>query len=256
MSFNYEKANDLLKEWLERQKSAFQSYASRFDKSGSTGQAAELWRSYMEFWTALSSILPAQAGAIEASTDSLVAPAAGMPAGPGLQGLVGRANESPGFAMLWDWDRKSLRSYGAWLELHNAAAAHRALIDKAWKEAQQRFLAEIAKPDGEGGVVVDSWRKGLDLWFATANQCLLEAQRSDEFLQAQKRLLRTAMDYRLRLRELAEEFCEIHQIPGRDEVDDLAQTVHELRRELRELKRQQAKSSERKGARVPRQRNV
>lgn len=50
------------------------------------------------------------------------------------------------------------------------------------------------------------------------------------------------MDYRLSLRELAEEFCEIHQIPGRSEVDDLSRTVHELRRELRALKRRNPES--------------
>lgn len=242
MSFDYEKANGLMAQWWERQKNAFQSLAPRFDPSGRTDQAAELWRSYMEFWTTLSSVLPSQAGAIEAATDSLVAPAAGVPAGHGLESLVDRANESPGFAMLWDWDRKSLRSYGVWLELRNAGTAHRALLDKAWQEAHGRFLAELARPASEGGAAVDSWRKGLDLWFATANQCLLETQRSDEFLQAQKRLLRSAMDYRLSLRELAEEFCEIHQIPGRSEVDDLSRTVHELRRELRALKRRNPES--------------
>lgn len=239
-NFDFEKANALMAQWLERQGKAFQAMASRFDQAGRIDQAAELWRSYMEFWTTLSSVLPAQAGAIEASTDSLVAPAAGAPAGRGLESLVDRAIDSPGFALLWDWDRKSLRSYGTWLEMRNAAAAHRALLDKAWKEAHGRFLAALARPAGEGGPAIDSWRKGLELWFETANQCLLETQRSDEFLQAQKRLLRSAMEYRLSLRELAEEFCEAHQIPGRGEIDDLSRTVHELRRELRALKRRVA----------------
>jgi hypothetical protein len=51
------------------------------------------------------------------------------------------------------------------------------------------------------------------------------------------------MDYRLQLREVAEEFCEIYQIPGRTEVDELARTVHELRREIRALKRQAASNN-------------
>lgn len=227
----------LLTQWWERQKVAFESWGGGAQPSGGAEQAAGLWRSIMEFWSTLGAVLPAQAGASEAAIDSLVAPAAG---GGGLQGLVGRANQAPGFATLWDWDRKSLRSYGAWLALSDASTAHRQLLDQAWQDAQRRFLAEIAKPQSEGGPLVDSWRKGLDLWFATANQCLLERQRSDEFLHSQKCLLRTALDYRLALRELGEEFCEALQIPGRGEVDDLARSVHELRRELREAKRHES----------------
>ena len=45
------------------------------------------------------------------------------------------------------------------------------------------------------------------------------------------------------LREVAEEFCEIYQIPGRTEVDELARAIHELRREVRALKRQAASNS-------------
>lgn len=231
MSFDYEKANSLLTEWLDRQRSAFRSFPSVSDQSGDAGQAAELWRSYM-LWLTLARILPAQSDAIEDSTDPLVAPTVG-----GLEGLVGRANEGPSFATLWDADRKSMRSYGAWLEMRNASAAHRGLLDKSWQEAHRRFLVEMAKAEADGGPLIDSWRKGLDHWLAIANQCLLETQRTDEFLQTQKRLLRSAMDYRLSLRELAEEFCAIHQIPGRGELDDLSRTVHELRRELRALKR-------------------
>lgn len=235
-------ASALLAQWWERQKAVFESWASGTRKAEGAEPASQLWRSYMEFWNALGTVLPAQAGAIEAATDSLVAPAAG------IEGIVGRVNQAPGLATLWDWDRKSLRSYGAWLELSDANAGHRKLLDQAWLDAQQRFLAEIAKPQRDGGPLVDSWRKGLDLWFATANQCLLELQRSEPFLRSQKRLLRAAMDYRLALRELGDEFCEAHQIPSRGEVDDLARSVHDLRRELREAKRRETAAPQRRRA--------
>lgn len=240
MNFNFEQANTLWSDWWKRQQVAFQSMTPQFDQTDAMHQGAELWRSYMEFWTTLSKILPPQAGASESAMESLVAPAAGVPTGSGLEDLVGRLNEGPGFATLWDWDRKSLGAYSAWLEMRQAAAVHRAILDQAWQEAYKRFIAALAKPVADNQSAVKSWRQGSELWFDIANQCLLETQRSDAFLEAQRHLLRAAMDYRLRLRELSEEFCEINQIPGRGEVDELARLVHELRREVRELKRRTA----------------
>jgi hypothetical protein len=95
----------------------------------------------------------------------------------------------------------------------------------------------IARPVDDAHPQITSWRAGLDLWLATANTRLLEMQRSNEFLEAQRRLLSASMDYRLKLREMAEELCELYQVPGRSEVDELARLVHELRREVRALKR-------------------
>ena len=56
------------------------------------------------------------------------------------------------------------------------------------------------------------------------------------------------MDYRLKLKDIAEELCELYQVPGRNEVDELARLVHELRREMRALKRASKHSDETRGA--------
>lgn len=234
----FDQASTLMKEWMERQQKAFEAMSPKFERMDSVSKAAELWRSYMEFWTTLSKAMPLQANALEAAMDSLVKPAAGIPAGGGIAAMIGRMTEGPELATLWDWDQKWLRISGTWLELKQASIAYHALIGKAWNEAYGRFLAELAKPAGDGAEPIKTWRQGLELWFSIANQCLLEAQRSPEVLDAQRRHLRAAMDYRSRLRELSEEFCELFQIPGRGEVDELARLIHELRREVRQLRRQ------------------
>jgi hypothetical protein len=88
----------------------------------------------------------------------------------------------------------------------------------------------------------------LDHWLAVANEELTRTQRTDEFLDAQRKLLRAGVDYRLKERELVEIWCETHSIPTRTEVDDLHRTVHELRRQVRALtKGRGAATSSREG---------
>jgi polyhydroxyalkanoate synthesis regulator phasin len=86
------------------------------------------------------------------------------------------------------------------------------------------------------GAPIESGRGMLDLWLATANKSLVEMHRSDQFLEAQRRMTRSSTEYRLAEREIAEAFCEMHHIPTRTEMDEVQRTVTELRRELRAAK--------------------
>lgn len=233
---DFEQASTLMKQWMERQTAAFAGMPN-FDQLSAATKAAELWRTYVELWTTLSKVVPSQAGTSESATDLLMSQALGVPTGNAAEQAIGKMAQGPGFATLWDWDRKSLRVYSAWLELQQATSAYRALFDQAWQEAYQRFVAEFAKPASAGKPPVKTWREGMELWFSTANLCLVEAQRSEEFLAAQRRQLRAATNYRLGLRDLGEELSETFQIPGRGEMDELARLVHQLRREVRELRR-------------------
>ena len=222
----------LITSWLEHQKAIFAAFAPQAGAaSGDT-----LWRSYMEFLSAMAKAVPPQAGAIDSAIETLIQPGSGA-RGTGPQDLIGRL-AGPGFATLWDWDRKSMKAYGAWLELQSAIAAHQAVLDSGWAEASKRFFAEIAAPADDKHKPLETWRAGLELWLATANRSLMETQRSEAFLDAQRRLLRATLEYRLQLREMAEELCELFQLPSREEIDELSRLVHDLRRELRALQRQ------------------
>ena len=238
--FDPERASALMSEWMAHQKAALEAVSARFPQPDKADDAPALWRSYMEFWNTLSKVMPAHAGAQESVMETLVGPSLGVLGGNHVGDMIGRMTQGPDLATLWDWDRKSLRVYSAGLALKQAATAYQAITDRAWQEAYKRFIAEFSKPAENDKAVIKTWRQGIELWFSTANQTLLETHRTDEFLEAQRKFLRAAMDYRLQLREVAEELCEIYQIPGRTEVDELARTIHELRREVRALKRQAA----------------
>ena len=61
-----------------------------------------------------------------------------------------------------------------------------------------------------------------------------------EFLEAQKQMIRASTEIRARQKDMAETWSEAWQMPTRTEVDDLTLMVYQLRRELREVKRELA----------------
>ncbi len=69
-------------------------------------------------------------------------------------------------------------------------------------------------------------------------QALQEHARSPDFLDSQSRLLRTAMTYRLDQRRVMEAFARMHDLPTQSDVDEAFKMIHELRREVRRLRKQ------------------
>ena len=241
-----------LKYWTENQKSLFQALAE--GKTAApwmtpgdaptdsledwTRQMSEFSRRSVESWTALAKQgWPMLTGsdADRSSLQQLFDPAVWSRSGAGRFDLaLERLTEGPTYATLWDLDRKLLNAQKLWLKRSEGIAVYQAIVQAAWRRAIQRFVDALNDPKAPP---LKSGREFLDLWIATANACLLEMHRSDEFLQAQRTMTRSATEYRLQEREIAEAFCAMHHIPTRTEMDEVQHAVYELRRELRALQR-------------------
>jgi polyhydroxyalkanoate synthesis regulator phasin len=105
----------------------------------------------------------------------------------------------------------------------------------AWRQAVERFMKQLSDPNAEP---TGTFRSMIDRWVKVANDTLIEVHRSPEFLEAQQRVTRSTTEYRLLEREIAEAYCEAGHIPTRSEMDEVQRGVVELRREVRELRRQ------------------
>ncbi|MGL6111783.1 MAG: poly(R)-hydroxyalkanoic acid synthase subunit PhaE [Rubrivivax sp.] len=150
--------------------------------------------------------------------------------------MMSRLTQAPTFAHLWDMDQKLAGLSAAWAALHGANAAYHALIARGWATAQKNLLAKAPPADAKPADL----RAGTDAWLAELNAALLDLMRSDEYLALQKRLLDAGLQVREQLRKLGEDMAEWFQLPSRNEVDDLARAVTELRRELRRERRRAA----------------
>jgi hypothetical protein len=240
-----EQANQLVKFWTEQQQNFFAQMAGPASHMAQPGaapapafesgvqQVQDLWRASIEKWMAL---VP-QAPRADEMLKGLFDPAQWANAGMGpLDRAIEHLVDGPSYATLWTLDRKLIRAQKLRAEWLRDLAAWQMLVQGAWAEGVKRFLREV---NAQGGAPIKSWRELTDLWVDIANDALTETHRTPEFLEAQRRLTRSSTECRLAEREIAEAYCEIHQIPTRTEVDELAHTVYELRRELRALRKAQ-----------------
>ncbi|MEM7393976.1 MAG: poly(R)-hydroxyalkanoic acid synthase subunit PhaE, partial [Verrucomicrobiota bacterium] len=147
--------------------------------------------------------------------------------------------EGPEFADIGSLEKMGLKATREWINLRQASADYRMITVKAWTRAFETFSKDMMSNR-------ELWNQGpkavLNHWLEIANEELIRTQRTTEFLEAQRRLLRAGVDYRLREREMVEVWCDTHSIPTRTEVDDLHDTVYTLRHEVRALKKELAAS--------------
>ena len=104
---------------------------------------------------------------------------------------IRRMAEGPRLADMLNLDKQVYAVIAAWIEVQQRMAAYRAVVSVPWNRAFDRYGAALKdrKDDSETG---DDWRKQFNLWSGIANEELIRNQRSEEFLTAQRELLRAA----------------------------------------------------------------
>lgn len=162
-----------------------------------------------------------------------------------IDAALTRLTDGPQFADLFQVERKFAALAAAWTTLRRRNLEHNTLMLEAWTRATGAF-SKAVNARAEAGEPLDSARALMALWIETANEVLVETQRSDAFLKSQRESLKAATDLRLAQAEIGEYYSQMFGYPTRAELDDLHKTVTELRRELRALKR--AKAAEQKAA--------
>src|SRR3954469_1373712 len=148
-----------------------------------------------------------------------------------------RMAEGPQLADLWNTERKFLAVFNAWTAMRRHSLEHNKVVLEAWMKAAGAF-AKLLNERADKGEALESWRAVLALWVETANEVLLETQRSEAFLSTQRDLVKASSELRLAQQDLAEFYSEMFGYPTRTELDDVHRTVTELRRELRAFKRE------------------
>ncbi len=133
-------------------------------------------------------------------------------------------------------DRKLVALMKAWTGVAQRSAEYGGIVCQIWVGAYTDFIRALQASAAEGKPA-RSGRELLDRWAATVNERLLKAQRSDQFLEAQRRLLDAMLTSRAAERELVEVGAMAADMPTRAEIDDVHRMLHEVKRELRALQR-------------------
>ena len=117
-----------------------------------------------------------------------------------------------------------------------AMLAWQAALVRPFTQAASSFAAELGARAGRGDAMPDL-RGALTSWNQLLEQHLQAAMQSDQYTAAQARLLRNVMRHRLAQRAALEPVLEHFDLPTRSELDQAYRTIHELRREVREMRR-------------------
>jgi polyhydroxyalkanoate synthesis regulator phasin len=190
---------------------------------------------WMKAWTAISHDAVPFASSPE-SLRKLLDPTAWAKPLPGSFDFgFERLIEGPTFASQPELQIKALKLQQLAQRRAQDSANYHNVVLAAWRQAVERFMKQLTDPNAES---IGTFRNMIDRWVKVANDTLIEVHRSPEFLEAQQRVTRSTTEYRLLEREIAEAYCEAGHVPTRSEMDEVQQSVVELRREVRDLRRQ------------------
>lgn len=151
-----------------------------------------------------------------------------------LREILDSVAQGPRFADLAAPWMDAAQTSREWLDYQKAAGEFAGVLRDAWGRAYSTYAQDWSLEDLKTGDV----NGALQAWLKVANAELLSTQRTSEYLDAQKGLLRAGLDVKSRMNEAAEQWAEAWQMPTRSEVDDMAKQLHEVRREVRNLKRE------------------
>jgi polyhydroxyalkanoate synthase subunit PhaE len=211
-----------------------------------SGELAAANAAFTQLWSSASELSATITKGVQAGEkpDPLVAEMLGRIFDPGVWFSAGnmdealqRLAEGPRLADLWDVERKFLGVFNAWVALRRRSLEHNTVMLEAWMRAAGAFAKRLNEM-ADASQSIESPRKLLTLWVETANDVMLETQRSEPFLNTQREILTASTELRLAQQEVAAFYSEMFGYPTRTELDDVHKTVTELRRELRALKRQ------------------
>lgn len=164
-------------------------------------------------------------------------PRAWFSSSAGMDEALQRLSEGPRLADIGDIERKIGAVFNAWIALRRRNLEHNTIMLEAWMRAAQAFAKRLSNL-ADAQEAIESSRDLLTLWVETANDTMLETQRSEPFLKTQREVLTASTDLKLAQQEVAAFYSELFSYPTRAELDDVYKTATELRRELRTLKRQ------------------
>ncbi len=246
--------NDIFKLWQDGQDAFFNAQkdlADSFAKSMTQGfipkptnmatQGFGAWQDFVKAWapawdpaTAMATGSADMMGKSRNAMFSLFDPATWMAQSPEqlktiLQGIA----NAPQFADLVMPQGDMASAWAETVAFQEATAAFAKIMHEAWTRSYAEYSKAFSLDDLKSGKV----KQALDAWLSIANKELLDTQASQEFMDAQKKLMSSATKLKKRQAEAAEIWAENYQMPTRTEIDDLTKIVTELRRELRDLKR-------------------
>jgi class III poly(R)-hydroxyalkanoic acid synthase PhaE subunit len=209
------------------------------------GDFAQLAKSLFERWTPITApwlSMVGQAAAGGHPADAFLAGTGGagrmMGFGEIFQGPLSQLSvgELPRATVAREKMGKFLKVADAISDLQEAQHEYEKELSDGLAESVERTVEHLAKL-AEKGEKLTSARELMRTWYSIADRTLMLKFNTKEFLRVQDKLTDTLMNHKKAQRDALEIVYNAMEIPTRSEIDEAYRDIHELKREVRALRR-------------------
>jgi len=144
--------------------------------------------------------------------------------------------EIPLFGASREKNAKLLRLVDAVVDLRKDSLSFHTAFAEALARAVEATVEELAKVAAKGEKI-SSVRQVMGLWYRTADKSLLVTFNTQEFLDKQNAFTRSQQQFKLAQRAVVEDIFRGLDMPTRSELDEAYQVIHELKMEVRALRK-------------------
>ena len=132
------------------------------------------------------------------------------------------------------------QAFEAWSKLHPASIDYQIVLAQIQTQACEQFMQELVALAEQGEPVKD-WSQFQQIWGRTADKAFEQAFCLEENLRVRGKLLNAINHHKLAQQALMEVWLKTMNMPTRSEVDEVHQSIYELRKEVKRLKKNLAK---------------
>ncbi|HMW16918.1 MAG TPA: poly(R)-hydroxyalkanoic acid synthase subunit PhaE [Accumulibacter sp.] len=150
---------------------------------------------------------------------------------------IGAVGEIPHFGLSREKNAKMLRLVDASVDVRKASLEFHTAFAEALAKAVEATIEELGKLAAKGEKIT-TVRDLMRLWYRTADGSLLITFNSKEFLDIQNQFSLAQQQYKLAQRVVVEDIFRSFDIPTRTEVDEAYKVIHDLKKEVRALRKE------------------
>lgn len=130
---------------------------------------------------------------------------------------------------------KLVNNFDAWTQLYRASLDYQMVLADIQVESFEGLMKELVTK-AEKGEEIKDWKQFQALWSEVADENFAQAFCKENNLKIRGKFLNALNTYRIQQQKLLEQYFQMMNLPTRSEIDELQKIVHELRKEIKELK--------------------
>jgi class III poly(R)-hydroxyalkanoic acid synthase PhaE subunit len=153
------------------------------------------------------------------------------------QRSLGGFVKAPGLGQNRELSAKLMDGFDAWTKLYKANLDYQVVISDVQIRSFDALMKKLVAL-AEKGQKVENWRDFQGLWSQVADDVFAEAFKSEDNLKLRGNFINALNAYRVYQQELMELNMKMLNAPIRSEVDEIHQSIYELKKEIKALKKQ------------------